>query len=165
LQGSFLKDGFASGTGLAPNEAAGTVSLAQTPQQVQLQAIGQWGVRVTPLELVKAYRTLALLHTDHNVKLEPLFAGLQQVVSYGTGHAAQSAGMAIAGKTGTAVADEGPWTHAWFAGYAPADDPKIALVVFLEKGHGGSDAAAVAHEIFDGFANSQASKRPRGEER
>jgi penicillin-binding protein 2 len=117
------------------------------------------------LELVKAYRTLALQYADHNVKLEPLFAGLQQVVSYGTGHRAQSAGMAIAGKTGTAVADEGPWTHAWFAGYAPADDPKIALVVFLEKGHGGSDAAAVAHEIFDGFANSQASKRPRGEER
>jgi len=60
--------------------------------------------------------------------------------------------MKVAGKTGTAVADEGPWTHAWFAGYAPAENPQIVLVVFLEKGHGGSDAAGVAREIFAAFA-------------
>ncbi len=60
--------------------------------------------------------------------------------------------MKVAGKTGTAAAEEGPWTHAWFAGYAPAENPEIALVVFLEKGHGGSDAAEVAREIFAAFA-------------
>jgi penicillin-binding protein 2 len=60
--------------------------------------------------------------------------------------------MKVAGKTGTALADEGPWTHAWFAGYAPAENPQIALVVFLEKGHGGTDAASVAREILAAFA-------------
>ena len=78
------------------------------------------------------------------------------------GRGAKPNGMKVAGKTGTAVADEGPWTHAWFAGYAPADDPKIVLVVFLEKGHGGSDAAGVAREIFDAFANSQANEQATG---
>jgi cell division protein FtsI/penicillin-binding protein 2 len=161
LQGSFLKDGFASVTGLVPNEVAGTVSLAQTPQQVQLQAIGEWGIRITPLELLKAYRTLILLRSDHDVKLEPLFAGVRQSASYGMGRAAQPSGMSIAGKTGTAVADEGAWTHAWFAGYAPAENPEIVLVVFLEKGHGGSDAAGVAHEIFDAFASQAVSGEQR----
>jgi cell division protein FtsI/penicillin-binding protein 2 len=60
--------------------------------------------------------------------------------------------MKVAGKTGTALTDEGPWTHAWFAGYAPAEKPEIVLVVFLEKGHGGTDAASVAREIFAAFA-------------
>lgn len=165
LQNSFLRDGFASVTGLASDEVSGFVSLAQSTQQVQLQAIGEWGIRVTPLELVKAYRRLALLRADHNVKLEPLFAGLEQSAAYGMGHRAQPAALKVAGKTGTARADEGSWTHAWFAGYAPAEDPKIALVVFLEKGHGGSDAAGVAREIFDAFANSQANERAREEQR
>ncbi len=78
------------------------------------------------------------------------------------GHAAQPAvAMKVAGKTGTAAADEGPWTHAWFAGYAPAENPEIVLVVFLEKGHGGSDAAGVAREIFAAFADSQNSRVAR----
>lgn len=165
LQSSLVRDGFASLTGLTSGEVSGSVSLGQSAQQVQLQAIGEWGIRVTPLEMVKAYRTLALSSTTHNVKLEPLFAGLEQSASYGMGRGAKPNGMNIAGKTGTAVADEGPWTHAWFAGYAPSDDPKIVLVVFLEKGHGGSDAAGVAHEIFDAFSNSQAKEQAKGEQK
>ena len=51
----------ASVTGLAPNEASGDVALAQSPEQLQLQAIGEWGISVTPLELLRAYRDLALL--------------------------------------------------------------------------------------------------------
>lgn len=160
LQSRFVQDGFTSATGLSPDEVTGSVSKAQSPQQVQLQAIGEWGIRITPLELVKAYRALALLRTEHNPKLEPLFAGLDQSVSYGMGRLAQPASsLKVAGKTGTAVADEGAWTHAWFAGYAPAENPQIALVVFLEKGHGGGDAAMVARDIFTAFS-APASNEP-----
>jgi len=159
LRNDFLRDGFASPTALASSEATGTVALSQSPEQEQLQAIGEWGVQVTPLELAKAYRSLALLQPKHNEKLSPLFAGLEQSVAYGMGHEAQPAQpMKVAGKTGTAPADEGPWTHAWFAGYAPAIDPEIVIVVFLEKGHGGSDAAAVARQVFDAFAKTHNSK-------
>lgn len=158
LHDSFVKDGFSATTSLAPDEAAGNVALAASPAQQQLQAIGEWGIRVTPLELLRGYQEIALLQTKHDAKLAPLFDGLDQSVAYGMGHAAQPAGsMKVAGKTGTAPADEGAWTHAWFAGYAPAANPEIVLVVFLEKGHGGSDAAGVAQAIFAAFAASRPS--------
>ena len=156
LRDSFLRDGLGSTTSLSPDEAAGNVALAQSPEQLQLEAIGEWGISVTPLEMVDAYRKIALLEPKHDAKLDPLFAGLEQSVAYGMGHEAQPPStMKVAGKTGTAPADEGPWTHAWFAGYAPAANPEIVLVVFVEKGHGGSDAATAAREIFAAFADQK----------
>lgn len=156
LRDSLVEGGFTASTSLAASESAGHVALANSPEQEQLQAIGEWGIEVTPLELVRGYRQLALLQAQHDPKLAPLFEGLEQSVEYGMGHAAQPPGtMTVAGKTGTAPAAEGPWTHAWFAGYAPAANPAIVLVVFLEKGHGGSDAAATAREIFAALAPSQ----------
>ncbi len=154
LHDSFVRSGFNSATGLAPDEVAGDVALSRSPEELQLQAIGEWGISVTPLELLHGYLDLArLAWTEANGKLSPIFEGLQQSVTYGMGRVAQPNGaMKVAGKTGTATADEGPWMHAWFAGYAPADKPEIVLVVFLEKGHGGTDAAGVAREIFAAFA-------------
>ena len=74
-------------------------------------------------------------------------------MSFGMGHLAQpDAAMKVAGKTGTSLVDEGTWRHGWFAGYAPADKPEIALVVFLERGIGPTDAAGVAREIFGTYA-------------
>lgn len=158
LRDSFLHDGFSSVTELAPNEATGAVAVAESPEQLQLEAVGEWGIQVTPLELLRAYRQLALLAPKHDPKLSPLFDGLQQSVSYGMARMAQPAtAMAVAGKTGTASSDDGPWSHAWFAGYAPAENPEIVLVVFLERGHGGSDAAAVARDIFAAFAATRVS--------
>jgi cell division protein FtsI/penicillin-binding protein 2 len=157
LRDSFGRASFSSSTGLSPDEVAGNVALAHSPEELQLQAIGEWGISVTPLELLHGYRDLAALAArDRNGKLSPLFDGLQQSVAYGMARMAQpEAPMKVAGKTGTAQADEGPWTHAWFAGYAPAEDPQIVLVVFLEKGRGGADAARIAREIFAAFAAGQ----------
>jgi penicillin-binding protein 2 len=154
LHDSFVRSGFNSPSGLSSDEVAGNVALGHSPEESQLQAIGEWGINVTPLELLRGYLNLArLAKTDPNGNLSPVFEGMQQSVAYGMGRMAQpDAPMKVAGKTGTSVADEGPWTHAWFAGYAPAEDPQIVLVVFLEKGHGGSDAATVAREIFAAFA-------------
>jgi cell division protein FtsI/penicillin-binding protein 2 len=154
LHASFVRAGFSSATGLAPHEATGEVALAQSSEQLQLQAIGEWGVRVTPLGLLHAYRDLALLsQKDSDAGIPALLAeGLAASVSYGMARAAQpDLPMKVAGKTGTALSDEGPWRHGWFAGYAPADNPEIVLVVFLENGHG-SDAAALASKIFTTFA-------------
>ncbi len=158
LHDSLVRDGFTAVTSVTESEVGGRVALAQSPEQLQLQALGEWGIEVTPLELLRAYRNLALQRPSHAAMLDPLFAGLEQSILYGMGRAAQpSSTVKVAGKTGTANADEGPWTHAWFAGYAPADNPEIVLVVFLERGHGGADAAAVARQIFAAFADSQKS--------
>ncbi len=149
LRESFVDDGFTDAAGIAPNEAAGSVALASSSTELQLEAIGEWGVRITPLELLRAYRNLALLVSRvDDPKLAPIFQGLDGSTSYGMARSAQPEnGVRVAGKTGTANAEEGQWTHGWFAGFAPADKPHIVLVVFLEKGRG-SDAADIARQIF-----------------
>ena len=81
--------------------------------------------------------------------LKAVQLGLDQVVNSdtGTGRLARIPGVRVVGKTGTAEAGKEN-THAWFVGYAPARDPKIALVVFLEHGgHGGVEAATIAHAV------------------
>ena len=158
LRESFTNDGFAQATGLAPDEAAGAIALASSNDELQLQAIGEWGVRLTPLELLRAYRDLALqVSNTPEPRLKPIFEGLDGSTSYGMARSAQPHdGVRVAGKTGTANADQGQWTHGWFAGFAPADKPTIVLVVFLEKGRG-SDAAEVARQIFAAMAETSTS--------
>jgi penicillin-binding protein 2 len=154
LRDSFVNYGFTARTGLARKEVAGSVALASTPDELQLEAIGEWGLRLTPLELLSGYRKLALMAIHKgDAKLAPLFEGLRGSTSYGMGRLAQpDVGISVAGKTGTAPSDEGPWTHAWFAGFAPANNPEIVLVVFLEVGRGGSDATQVASQTFAAYA-------------
>ncbi len=75
--------------------------------------------------------------------------GLEEVVNSptGTGRLAKIPGVRVAGKTGTAETHKDQ-THAWFVGYAPADKPKVAFVVFLEfGGHGGLEAATLANAL------------------
>jgi len=64
----------------------------------------------------------------------------------------------VAGKTGTAeVYDStraGYVDYAWYASYAPANDPKYAVVVMIEKGgHGGTAAAPATRTIYDALFN------------
>ncbi|WP_248964475.1 peptidoglycan D,D-transpeptidase FtsI family protein [Sphaerisporangium perillae] len=75
------------------------------------------------------------------------------VVQNGTGTAAQLPGITVAGKTGTAETAKGAASHAWFISFAPAEDPKIAVAVFVESGSAGNDAtggavaAPIAHDV------------------
>ncbi|MFN2566122.1 MAG: penicillin-binding transpeptidase domain-containing protein, partial [Gemmatimonadaceae bacterium] len=64
------------------------------------------------------------------------------------GSAALSGGVVLAGKTGTAQNSQDPERdHAWFVGFAPAEDPKIVVAVMLEFGEHGYSAARVASAI------------------
>lgn len=88
--------------------------------------------------------------------------GLWAVVNKekGTAYASRSLKVEVAGKTGTAQVKklvqrgiEG-WRpdqdHAWFAGYAPAARPELAVVVMVEHGgKGGHVAAPIAMQIFE----------------
>lgn len=159
LVSSFQKAGFTSLTGWSKNEVAGIVKKSQTLEQRQLQALGEYGVEITPLELLAAYRTVALQHlraeTAQDDKadngFDVIYRGLQDSATYGMAHGASPTGYPIAGKTGTANSDSSSLTHGWFAGYAPAEKPEIAVVVYLEHGRG-ADAAAVAHAIFSAYS-------------
>jgi len=82
--------------------------------------------------------------------LERIREALVSVVEspQGTGHLVRIEGVTIAGKTGTAENGGGRPDHAWFAGYAPAERPRVAFVVFLEQGGSGGQAAGpIAREF------------------
>lgn len=67
-------------------------------------------------------------------------------VSEGTGTAAQIYGVDVAGKTGTAENATGS-DHSWFIGFAPANDPKIAVAVMIENANQGGSATPIAGKV------------------
>ena len=79
----------------------------------------------------------------------------------GSAQRAQVSGLSVAGKTGSAQVVSSAklnkevgtiQPHAWFAGFAPLDDPRIVLAVLVDHGgSGGAAAAPVAREIFERF--------------
>jgi len=82
--------------------------------------------------------------------LKKIEKGLIKVVEDpdGTGRLANIYGITVAGKTGTAQLKDKE-SHAWFLGYAPAENPAICLVVLVEHGgKGGIQSAKIAKEIF-----------------
>ena len=147
--------GLVSLTGFAQPEVAGSIRTAASREELQLEALGEAGIEVTPLGLLAAYRRLALRRSKAEARLAPLFGGLEDATAYGTGQLAQPKGMKVAGKTGTAASRQGAGTHAWFAGWAPAASPEIVLVVFLEQARGGAGAAPVAGAIFEAYQQAK----------
>jgi cell division protein FtsI/penicillin-binding protein 2 len=78
------------------------------------------------------------------------------VSSRGTAAAARLEDVVIAGKTGTAQSgsfrDGKELNHAWFTGYAPADNPRIVVAVMLENVfYHGSVTANMASKIIAAY--------------
>jgi len=84
---------------------------------------------------------------------------MQEVVTSGTGHNAAIKGINVAGKTGTAENElsvkKKAKAHSWFVGFAPAEDPKIAVAVIVEYGGSGGDvAASIARRIMSEYLSN-----------
>lgn len=73
-----------------------------------------------------------LLQICTSEEADTLNTMLISVVDSGTGTAARNSGVTVAGKTGTAENATGK-DHSWFVGYAPAEDPKVAIAVLIEN--------------------------------
>jgi penicillin-binding protein A len=148
-------------------------------------AIGQERLRVTPLQMAEVAATVANqgelmeprlwskvidpdgredeLNPAHQSRVmsedtaSELNDMMQDVVSEGTGTAGAVSGVDVAGKTGTAEISPGV-NDAWFIGFAPADDPKIAISCIVEhtSGFGGPTCGpifkAVAESLLGGSA-------------
>jgi cell division protein FtsI/penicillin-binding protein 2 len=177
LAQALRRAGLDAPSGFVKEEATGHIETARDRELLQLEALGDRGIEVTPLELLAAYRKLALQKRngagaggetsaeggaspalagarEGEGKIEKdaaVFAGLEASVAYGMAHAASVEGLRIAGKTGTAGSRENARPHGFFAGYAPAEKPEIVLVVYVEQGRG-ADAAAAAQSVFAEFA-------------
>jgi penicillin-binding protein 2 len=94
------------------------------------------------------------LTPEHLAALQEGLLGVTADDSIGTAsHRFAGLGIPVAGKTGTAeagAADAEP--HSWFAAYAPADDPEIALVVVAENaGEGSTVAAPLARQVIEAY--------------
>ena len=63
----------------------------------------------------------------------------------------------IGGKTGSASTNERGNANAWFVGFAPFDDPEIAVAVFVRNGQHGGYTAPAAREIFAQYLGMNAS--------
>lgn len=157
--------------------------------QTALSAIGQYDVAATPLQMamvvagvandgavMKPYVVQEVRSPDLDVLEEgdpevlqqamsapvanQLTAMMVEVVDTGTGIPAQIPGVAVAGKTGTANTANERSPYAWMVTFAPADNPQVAVAVFIEKTDvpredisGGGLAAPIAVEVMKAVIN------------
>ncbi len=142
------------------NTAVGQGYMLATPIQVarMLAAVANGGHLVTPhlvTEITTAQGRLVHRVTPPptgEVHLSPqtmavLRTGLAAVVTHGTAASIQIQGLAVAGKTGTAENPHGK-PHAWFAGYAPVDSPRLVVVALVENvGFGAEFAAPIVQRV------------------
>lgn len=72
----------------------------------------------------------------------------------GTGRNAAIKSVQVASKTGTAE-NETANTHAWYIGFAPAENPQVAIAVIVEQGgSGGKVAAPIARDLMISILNN-----------
>jgi len=170
--------GFGQRTGVAANEAAG--SLSHSEWRVQTALGDDDKLLVTPIQLLTAYAALvnggilyrprqttdtaALAQPAARLSIAPvhrkaLIEGMRGVVKYGTAEKAQLGKLPfyVFGKTGTSTASNGFRTQGWFVGFAAERPPtgipapqqvKLGVLVFLRRAHG-SQAAEVTKAIFE----------------
>lgn len=115
------------------------------------------GVR-SPEGKVSLVRKTVLGHLPFSAStLNILKQGLVEAVNSpsGTGVLAKMPDITVGGKTGTAQNPHGK-DHAWFVGYAPAEDPKVVVAVLVEKtGHGSIYAAPIAKRIIQRYLKGE----------
>lgn len=133
--------------------------------QVGLSSFGQFDDRVTPLQIAMISAAIAnngtlmkpnLIENVVSANLSSLYAPTPQVygtpvssttanlvrdmmidaVARGVSSNAKIDGVSVAGKTGTAQNAKGEPYTLWFTGFAPADNPRVAIAVVIEDGGG-----------------------------
>ena len=155
-----------------PGEVFDQVELASS-------AFGQGGIHVTPLQMLMAGEAVAdggsipqpvlvkritgpdgstVKTASYGTLYSPISSStadqvrgaMVQVVEAGSGFEAKIPGVQVAAKTGTAETGGGQLPHAWFVCFAPADHPRVALVVIVEHGGEGAYVAApIARRILE----------------
>ncbi|MCB0212721.1 MAG: penicillin-binding protein 2 [Anaerolineae bacterium] len=159
--------------GDAVNTAIGQGFTLVTPIQIarMLAAVGNGG------QLVRPYVVERISHVDGGEEgIDPEISGklpikaevlnlirdsLEEITSGARGTARQAfAGInyTVAGKTGTAESGQKE-PHSWFAGYAPADKPRVVVAVIVEHaGEGSQVAAPLSRQVIEAFFDWEASQ-------
>ncbi|GAB3353280.1 peptidoglycan D,D-transpeptidase FtsI family protein [Modestobacter lapidis] len=170
-----------------PLDVAGsTIGDIENDAQLGQTSIGQFNVAMTPMQAAMIAATVAndgtlmrpylvdsvqapdlrvIDQTEPEQLAEPIssdVAGqltemMTSVVAEGSGRRAGISGVQVAGKTGTAQVSEGVDDHNWFIGFAPAEDPTIAVAVFVANGGGtgGDTSAPIARQVIEAHLAAQ----------
>lgn len=154
-----------SRAGLVLNAAIGQGENMFTPLQISnyIATIANGGTRYRPhlvKKIVKPDGTVVKeiqpeVMAKVNLKpttLQAIIAGMDAVTGEGgtAGATFRSFPIKTAGKTGTATASGGRDDYSWFAGFAPVDNPEIAVAVVIHEG-GGYGTANVARAIYEQY--------------
>lgn len=99
-------------------------------------------------------------YVKHNMRIdkeyfEPVIEGMERAVRTGTAKSGYARGLDICGKTGTS---ENPFgkDHSVFFGFAPRDNPKIAIAVYVENaGWGGEIATPIGSLVIEQYLNKE----------
>ena len=148
----YPKGGWRSSTIIS--NAIGQGEILMTPIQLanMMATVANRGYYYTPhiIKNIKDQKINERFTTKHTTSIdqkhfEPIIDGLHDVYNLGTAKSLQVEGIEICGKTGTAenfTKIDGVKTqltdHSIFVAFAPKDDPKIALAVFVENGYWGA---------------------------
>ncbi len=134
-----------------------------TPIQMAMiaSAIGNNGVMMKPYfvdsvvsadgNVVKQYKPSELGTVMTETESDLLTELMSAVITQGTGRDLKGTSYTSAGKTGSAEYNGNKAdSHAWFVGFAPAEEPEIAVAIIVEgAGTGGDSAVPMAKQIFD----------------
>jgi penicillin-binding protein A len=152
-------------------------------------AIGQERLLVTPLQMATVAATIAnggvrmrpslvdravspggsTVYRAHPQEIERVMSArtalqlndmMRSVVEEGTGTAANLGNLSVAGKTGTAETGTPGLNNAWFIAFAPADHPRIAVAVVVERTpqFGGVIAAPIAKDVIEAYLGPSVAK-------
>ena len=117
-----------------------------------VKAIGK-DQKPLPQYLIRHYTTI------DSANFRVAIDAMQRVVDAGTGMRAKLQDIIVCGKTGTVQNDPLP-AHAVFIAFAPRENPKIAISVYVEdSGQGGRSAASIASLMIEKYLLGQ-TKRP-----
>ena len=138
---------------------------------IRSNSIGQGEVQITPLQICNAAATIAnggyyisphlnradsMLTRRHDTQVDKKFfqyvqEGMWRVCTYGTGRHHKIPGVEMCGKTGTVDNNHGR-PHSLFIGFAPKEEPKIAIAVVVENsGFGATWAAPMASLVMEQY--------------
>ena len=125
----------------------GQGKVTATPLQIAMVAAGlaNDGVVMNPhmvdavigndLSVVRSYEGTEFARATDKEVADAVTAAMVASVNTGAAQGARIDGVDVAGKTGTAENGSNPYTL-WFTGFAPADDPAVAVAVVVENGGG-----------------------------
>ncbi len=177
--------GFSSELGIPMSVTPSTIPDSLDAPQLMLSSFGQADVRVTPLQMAMISAAIAnggqmmkptlirsviapdltvldpfepkVLTSPISKQTSSTLTGMMiNNVNNGAASNGRISGIDVGGKTGTAENGEGAQYTLWFTGFAPADNPKVAIAVVIEDGgtsYGNAVAAPIARKVIEAVLN------------